>query len=273
MTSPAGIAGVFDRAADTYDQVGVPWFGPIASGLVDELAVRPGERVLDVGCGRGAALRPLALATGPSGHALGIDMSPRMVEHAAADLSGFPQVEVMVADAAAPGLRPGTFDVLASSLVLFFLPDPADAMRVWTDLLVPGGRLGVATFGTQQDRWLALDAAFLPYLPPAMLDARTSGRRGPFASDAGMENLFADAGLGDVRTAHRTVVATFRDVDHFLEFSWSHGQRAMWEAVPNDEHPDLRNTLAKSFSTLRDADGLTRLQQEVRYTLAARARA
>ena len=37
MSSPAGIAGVFDRAADTYDAVGVPWFGPIAQGLVEEL--------------------------------------------------------------------------------------------------------------------------------------------------------------------------------------------------------------------------------------------
>jgi len=31
-TGPSGLAGVFDRAADSYDAIGVPWFGPIARG-------------------------------------------------------------------------------------------------------------------------------------------------------------------------------------------------------------------------------------------------
>lgn len=52
-----------------------------------------------------------------------------------------------VADARSPGLPPASFDVVASSLVLFFLQEPVDALRAWTALLVPGGRLGIATFG------------------------------------------------------------------------------------------------------------------------------
>ncbi|MEZ0448672.1 class I SAM-dependent methyltransferase [Cellulomonas sp. ICMP 17802] len=267
MGPPDGIAGVFDRAADTYDDVGVPWFGPIARGLVDELAVAPGERVLDVGCGRGAALAPLARATGPAGYALGIDLAPRMVDLAARDLADLPQVEVRVGDAQVPELPPATFDVVASCLVLFFLPDPADALRAWTRLLVPGGRMGVTTFGPQDDRWRAIDALFDPYLPPAMLDARTSGRRGPFASDDGMTALFDAAGLGSVRTAHRTVEAVFRDAEHYLEFSWSHGQRAMWEAVPVDARDAVRADVVAAVTALRDGSGALRFEQDVRHTL------
>lgn len=267
MTSPDGIAGVFDRAADTYDDVGVPWFEPIALGLVDELAVRPGERVLDVGCGRGAALRPLAVAAGPTGRVLGIDLAPRMVERTADDLRSLPQVEVRVGDARAPEVPAGSFDVVASSLVLFFLPDPGAAVRAWTDLLVPGGRLGITTFGEQDERWLGLDAAFTPYLPPAMLDARTSGRRGPFADDAGMEDLLTAAGVDDVRTVHRTVTATFRDPDQYVTFSWSHGQRAMWEAVPPEDHASVLGLLTDQLDAFRDEDGAIRLHQDVRYTL------
>jgi SAM-dependent methyltransferase len=270
MGSPDGIAGVFDRAADTYDDVGVPWFGPIAAGLVDELAVQPGERVLDIGCGRGAALAPLARATGPGGYALGIDLAPRMVELTALDLADLPQVEVRVGDARAPGLPTSSFDVLASCLVLFFLPDPAAALRSWTSLLVPGGRVGVTTFGPQDPRWRAVDALFDPYLPPAMLDARTSGRRGPFGSDEGMTDLFAGAGLTDVRTTHRTVEATFRDPEHFLEFSWSHGQRAMWEAVPVDRHDAVRSEVLAALDAERDASGAIRFAQDVRHTLGVR---
>ncbi len=270
MASPSGIAGVFDRAADTYDDVGVPWFRPIARGLVEELAVRPGERVLDVGCGRGAALVPLAAATGPTGTVLGIDLAPRMVERTARDVRELPHVEVRVADAAAPGLPPGSFDVVASSLVLFFLPDPGAVVRTWAELLADGGRLGVTTFGPQDPRWERVDALFTPYLPPAMLDARTSGRRGPFASDEGVERLLLDAGLTGVRTAHRTVEAVFRDAEHLLEFSWSHGQRAMWEAVPEAEHGSLRRQVGEAVQEMVDATGRVAFVQQVRHTLGHR---
>jgi ubiquinone/menaquinone biosynthesis C-methylase UbiE len=271
MTSTsADIAGVFDRAADSYDNVGVDWFQPIARGLVDELAVRPGERVLDIGCGRGAALIPLARAAGPTGQVLGIDLAPRMVELTARAVRDLPQVEVRVADASDPGLPPDSVDVIASSLVLFFLPDPAAGVRAWTRLLVGGGRLGVTTFGPRDERWGQLDSLFTPYLPPGMLDARTSGRRGPFASDQGVEQLLAGAGLVEVRTAHRNVQAVFRDAEQLLEFSWSHGQRAMWEAVPAALHAALRNRITEMVRDLQDSTGGLVFNQQVRYTVGHR---
>ena len=267
MPDPAtGIAGVFDRAAGSYDAVGVPWFGPIAAGLVEELAVRPGERVLDVGCGRGAALVPLARAAGPDGHALGIDLAPGMIERTEADVRTLPWVEVRVGDASAPDLPSSSYDVVSSCLVLFFLPEPGDAVRRWSDLLVSGGRMGITTFGPQDERWKAVDAVFAPYLPQAMRDARTTGARGPFASDDAMEQLLLDAGLVDVRTAHREVVAQFVNPQQWLDFSWSHGQRAMWEAVPASEHDAVRAevvSLLEGFAPL----GFT---QTIRHTLGRR---
>jgi ubiquinone/menaquinone biosynthesis C-methylase UbiE len=138
MTSPPGIAGVFDRAADTYEGLRVPWFGPIAKGLVEELDVQPGERVLDLGCGRGAALLPLARAAGPTGTALGLDLAPRMVELTAQDARDLPHVEVRVGDASAPDEPAGAYDVVSCCLVLFFLPDPPAAVRAWVPALAPG---------------------------------------------------------------------------------------------------------------------------------------
>ena len=267
MSSPAGIAGVFDRAADTYDAVGVPWFGPVAQGLVEELDVQPGERVLDLGCGRGAALLPLARATGPTGSVLGLDLAPRMVELTAQDASDLPQVEVRVGDASAPDVPAGAFDVVSCCLVLFFLPAPAEAVRSWVPALAPGGRVGVTTFGPQDPRWRAVDDLFRPYLPPALSDARTTGAKGPFGSDEGVAALLTGAGLVDVRTAHRTVEAAFTGPEHWVEFSWSHGQRAMWEHVPEDERDGVR---ARALDLLREverSDGELRFVQGVRHTL------
>ncbi len=266
-TSPPGIAGVFDRAAETYDDVGVPWFGPIAAGLVEALDVRPGERVLDVGCGRGAALLPLAHAAGPTGSVLGIDLAPGMVARTAADVADLPHVQVRVGDASAPDLPTAAYDVVSCCLVLFFLPDPLAAVRAWLPAMAPGGRVGVTTFGEQDPRWKAVDGVFTPYLPKAMLDARTSGTTGPFASDEGVEALLGAAGLVDVRTVRRDVVTEFADPEHWIRFTWSTGQRAMWEAVPEADHEAVRGQIVGRLEQLGRP---IRLTQGVRHTLGRR---
>lgn len=261
------VAAVFDRSAATYDAVGVAWFTPIAEHLVQLVAPQPGERALDIGCGRGAALWPLAKAVGAQGFVTGIDLAPNMIQATAADARnrGLDQVDLHVMDAAAPELPAAAFDVVTASLVLFFLPDPAGALTRWNDLLAPGGRLGVTTFSGQDATFVQLDELFTPYLAPQMLDARASGRRGPFASDAGVEQLLTGAGLGDVRTDAFTVIAKFDDAEHWLTWSWSHGQRAMWEAVPSDQHEQIR-----AAATDLLPPGPIHLTQQVRCTTGRR---
>lgn len=269
--SPAGarIAALFDRVASTYESVGVPWFVPIADGLVRAVGPLAGEHAVDLGCGRGAALLPLASGVGPSGRVVGADLSARMIDLAAARVAelGLTHVDLHVMDVSAPDLPPGRADVVVASLVVFFLPDPAAALVSWAALLRPGGRLGVSTFADRDDVWRRLDDLFTPHLPPAMLDARTSGAAGPFASDAGVEGLLAGAGLVDVRTTHIDVTVRFDDVDAWVTWSQSHGQRAMWDHVPPDVVPDLRARAADLLDTARGRDGTAALTQQVRYTV------
>jgi SAM-dependent methyltransferase len=219
----------------------------------------------------GAALLPLARAAGPTGSALGLDLAPRMVELTARDARDLPQVEVRTGDAAAPDVPEESFDVVSCCLVLFFLSDPAAVVRSWVPALAPGGRVGVTTFGRQDTRWKEVDDLFGPYLPPAMRDARTSGSKGPFASDEGLAALLSGAGLVDVRTAHRTVEAAFDSPEHWVEFSWSHGQRAMWEQVPEDERDGLRQRVLELLREVERHDGGLRFSQDVRHTLGRRA--
>lgn len=267
-----GVARVFDGAAATYDATGVAFFGPIADTLVALLDPQEGERVLDVGCGRGAFLFPAAAAVGPAGRATGIDLSPRMVEATAegARALGLPHIEVAVGDAQEPDLPAGAYDLIGSSLVLFFLPDPAAALGAWRRLLAPGGRLGVTTFGPQDEVWKSIDALFAPYLPPNMLDARTSGAGGAFASDTGVERLLEEAGFGRVRTVTRALDVRFADAGQWHAFSWSTGQRALWERIPPDERDGVRRQAEGLLEQAR-AEGGHVLRQQVRYTLGVRA--
>lgn len=268
MTEPLNrVAALFDRVADTYDAVGVPWFSPIAAGLVRELAPMPGERALDVGCGRGAATIPLAEGVGAGGKVIGIDFAPRMVEATAADVAHLPQVEIRVADASSPGLPLASFDVVTSSLVLFFLPEPQDALRAWSALLVPGGRLGITTFGPSESPLAEVDRLFSPYLPSAVLDARTSGQQGPFSSDHGVEEMFTTAGLVDVRTAHLALRTVLTGPGQWRDFSWSHGQRGLWEAAGVEHHATLLADALALLEAAREPDGTVVLRQDVRCTL------
>ena len=85
-----------------------------------------------------------------------------------------------------------------------------------------------------------------------------------------MTALLPGAGLVDVRTAHRIVEAGFHSPEQYVDFSWSHGQRAMWEAVPEGERDDLRRRALQLLDQMARRDGGLRFAQDVRHTLGRR---
>lgn len=273
IPAPSPAVTVFDRAADTYDAVGIPWFGPIAHSLVDALGLVPNERVADLGCGTGAVLLEVAERIGPQGSITGVDLSSGMLGRARAEVAArhISSVALKQADVTDPGLEPDAYDVVASSLVLFFLDEPGLALRNWHALLRPGGRIGVTTFGANDPRWDRVDAVFAPYLPQRMLDARTSGRSGPFGSDEGVEELLRAAGFVDVRTLTTRTSIVLPTAEDWYRFSWSHGQRVMWESVPEERRNDVRDEAYALLAEFADADGSVTFHQPVRITLGRRA--
>lgn len=259
------IAALFDEVADSYDNVGVDFFQPIATGLVAYLDPKSGERALDIGCGRGAVLCLIAPLVGPSGTVTGLDLSPRMVELAkAAAAEAGVAAEIRTGDAMAPDVAPQSVDLVASSLVLFFLPDPLAALRAWHGLLAPGGRIGVSTFGSIDRRWTdTVTARFADYVP-----YQGAGQAPPFDSDDAMEALMAEAGFRGVRTESGVVSPRFDDAEHWYRWSMSAGQRRFWQALPEERRDEAKAALSRAVEECRHADGRLGFDQGVRYTLA-----
>ena len=210
MTEPdhpqkAHFSGIFHRASETYDAVGVDFFAPLAGVLVDRADLAAGDAVLDLGCGRGAALFAAADArSGRTGHALGVDLAPGMVERTADDAAdrGLSHVEVRLGDADHPPSRRRLGRGLAS-FVLFFLPDPvATATRV-REVLRPGGRFVLSTFDVPDERWKVVEAAVSPFWPRRRAPSEPShpATTSHFSSTAAVEELLAEAGFVDVDTS------------------------------------------------------------------------
>jgi ubiquinone/menaquinone biosynthesis C-methylase UbiE len=263
------MANLFDKLSDTYDEVGVDFFRPIAAALLQAMPPIEGEHWLDVGCGRGAVLLPVAKSIGSHGLAVGIDISPGMIEHARrlALQSELRNIECEVDDAQCPVTIKGPFDTISSALVLFFLADPLGALHNWHPLLKPGGRIGVTTFGSVDPRWEHVDEVFTPFLPPEMKDARTSGKQGPFATDEGVAQLLGAAGFTNIRTQTSTIDVHFPDAQHWYDFTWSVGQRMMWLAIPEHLRADVRQDAQARLAEFAAPDGSITFTQGIRHTL------
>ena len=121
---------------------------PVSDVLFAAAGLRPGERVLDVGCGAGPTTRQAASAVGPSGAVVGIDIAQAMLDAAAAEAAppGAAAIEWLRADVATwePDRRP--FDAVISRFGVMFFSDPGAAFTNLRRATAPGGRLCVAVW-------------------------------------------------------------------------------------------------------------------------------
>ena len=106
------------------------------------LQVRPGQRVLDVGCGLGDDVRALAALVGPAGRAVGVDASAAMIAEARKRSEGTDlSVEFAVGDAHRLDFADGSFDASRTERTLHYLADPARAVAELVRVTKPGGHV------------------------------------------------------------------------------------------------------------------------------------
>jgi ubiquinone/menaquinone biosynthesis C-methylase UbiE len=158
--------------------------------LIAAAGVRPGQRVLDVGCGTGYFARLLAEAVGPAGLVVGIDPSPAMITYARRTAGPASTCRFRVGTAEALAFPAEHFDVVVSSLVVHHLPEDlrVPALHEMRRVLRPGGTLLVA------------EAQLPRHGLGWRLLARLHGYDRMARRVPQLEPLAAQAGFGEIRT-------------------------------------------------------------------------
>lgn len=138
---PKDVQEFFGARAADWD-ARFPDDGPAYAAAVAELGLRPGDRVLDAGCGTGRALPPLRDAVGAGGTVIGADLTPAMLA-AAVDAGRDGSARLVLTDVTRLPVRTGALDAVFGAGLISHLPDPAPNLRELARIVRPGGRLAL----------------------------------------------------------------------------------------------------------------------------------
>jgi len=138
-----------DAMRRDYEGILVPrLFVPWADVLLDQLALEPGQKVLDVACGPGTVARAAARRVGPSGRVTGADFSPAMlaIGRGKPPVDGGAPIEYLEGPADKLDVADDDVDVVTCQHGLQFFPDRPAALAEMRRVLRPSGRVGIAVW-------------------------------------------------------------------------------------------------------------------------------
>jgi ubiquinone/menaquinone biosynthesis C-methylase UbiE len=140
-----------------------------ARWLLDTIGIRPGMRVLDVGCGPIGILGLLSEKVGPDGEVVGLEREPRFVELARGEVARqrLQNVTIVEADALNSGLDNDSFDLVHERLVMVNVPERPKLISEMFRVTAPGGAIALEDIDNvswicepQHDSWVALLSVF-----------------------------------------------------------------------------------------------------------------
>jgi SAM-dependent methyltransferase len=199
--------------------------GAPGRAAMDRLDPRPGQHLLDLGCGAGATTRELAARVAPGGSVLGVDIAEGLVHGARrrAAEAGVDNVEFRCADVQAGGLGAERFDGAYSRFGVMFFADPVAAFANVRRSLRPDGALVFVCWQTVFDNeWMLVPgAAAMSVTGPLPMPG--PDEPGPFSlgDPARLRAVLGAAGFGsvDVEPHNDTVVLSGAAIAAQVEMS------------------------------------------------------
>jgi len=227
---------------------------------------RPGDRVVDLGCGFGDTTQRLAGLVGSEGEAFGVDVAEPFVEQARkeAEEAGVDNVRFAVGDVQVTEFGE-TFDYAFSRMGIMFFANPVAALRNVREALAPGGRFCAVVWRRKEDNeWVRrAELVVEEYLDhPEETDQPTCGP-GPFSmanADTVSEQLRI-AGFERISLQRSDLPLKIgRDLDHAVEFNMALGPAGevlrLWEDRIDEIRPKIAADLREALAEFDGPDGV-----------------
>jgi SAM-dependent methyltransferase len=259
---PSEIVTTYTAAADHFDRL--PFWHHFGRRTIERLQLGPGQRVVDLCCGTGASALPAAAAVGPTGQVMGVDITPALVEQAAAKAraAGWGHATFRCAAVESLDLPPASVDAVVSVFGLFFVDDMAALLRRAATWLAPGGAIAITTWGAEVLApgealfWDAVGAerpAIVPTSHASRLDTPDK-----------LAAVFAAAGLPAPEVGHDRWAMPLASPDDFWPVIMGTSNRGAYEALAPDEQTRVR---ARVLDGLR-LRSITETTMDVLYAVA-----
>lgn len=237
---------LFADVAAEYDTV-LPFFSALATSVVGELDLRPGMRVLDLGCGTGAVT---AEALGRGCRVTAVDAVPEMIDRLRARRL---KADAHVMDAHRLNFGDAAFDAVIAAFVMHLLDSPIDVAHEVHRTLTPGGWFALVLpaasneLGAGPDLTVRLFAEYAQYLP-------AGGSVGKPLDGVG---LLTVAGFADITTTQVELLLNVPDVQTLWRWLHTHGTKAFLDDLPrarrSEFYEQLVNAVGPDGTILRRA--------------------
>lgn len=251
--------------AATYDVVGQRQFSH-GKLLIQDLGVRYGQRVLDVGAGTGLLAAYVASIVGPQGKVVAIDPLPLRVELAGKKAS---EVEAQVGRAEDLSAFPASsFDVVYLNSVIHWIADKPKVLAEALRVLKPGGKLGFTTAAKEKPH--DVESLRSLALRQTGLSERAQASSGiPHrVSVEEVRALFAEGGFQAKQVQIRTIVDYQQSAEevHRASLSSSFGNSHL-AGLSNEERARVHQVFDAELEKRRDARGI-RLERHLIFAVA-----
>jgi SAM-dependent methyltransferase len=229
---------------------------------------RPGQRVLDIGCGFGDTTQQIASVVGPEGEVMGVDAAANFIETARSEAAqaGLGNVSFAVADVQAADLS-GPYDMAFSRFGTMFFANPVAALRNVRRALKPGGGLVMVVWRRRIDNdWLYRGQRIVEGIVsrPEEYDEPTCGP-GPFSmADADTTSeVLLHAGFKDIALRRCDLpIAIGRDIEEAIDIIMAIGPAGEILRLAGDRaahlHDEVRDALRAGLAEFDAPDGFIR---------------